>query len=76
MNLLLERRELLIQRMQRLHVSDESYLKYVNTINDMFEILRRTIQPNSYVTRSRQYKKQTSSTDVQGRIDDWMSNDE
>ncbi|CAF3475985.1 unnamed protein product [Rotaria socialis] len=48
MDVILRRRDLLIQRMQRLNISAESYFKYVKTINDGFQILKRTIEPYMY----------------------------
>jgi len=46
--MLLRRRDLLIQRMQRLNLNNESYFKYVKTINEAFQILKRTIEPYFY----------------------------
>ena len=46
MEALLKRRDLLIQHMQRSSLHEESYLKYVKTINDTFHILRRTVDPS------------------------------
>ena len=34
--------------MQRLNLSEESYFKYVRTINETFQILKRTIVPYYY----------------------------
>ena len=45
MEALLKRRDLLIQHMERSSLPEESYLKYVKTINDTFHSLRRTIDP-------------------------------
>jgi hypothetical protein len=55
----IRRRELLIQRMQRLNIIKESYLRYVTTINETFEILKRTIEPyyyrdNVYITENQE----------------------
>jgi hypothetical protein len=48
MGMLLKRRDILIQRIQHLNLSENSYLKYVKTINDTFQILKRTIEPYYY----------------------------
>ena len=34
--------------MQHLNISEESYFKYVKTINETFQILKRTIEPYYY----------------------------
>jgi len=34
--------------MQRLNLSKESYFKYVKTINETFQILKKTIEPYYY----------------------------
>ncbi|CAF3865238.1 unnamed protein product [Rotaria sp. Silwood2] len=44
-DVVLKRRDLLIQR---LRISEESCLKYVKTINDTFQIIKRTIEPYYY----------------------------
>ncbi|CAF1045687.1 unnamed protein product [Rotaria sp. Silwood1] len=57
----LKRRDLLIQRMQRLRISEESYLKYVKTINDAFQIIKRTIEPYYYEDNSCIYDNREAS---------------
>ena len=56
MEAILKRRDLLIQHMQRSSVPEESYLRYVKTINDTCHILRRTIDPS--FPNDREYKHQ------------------
>ena len=56
---LIRRRELLIQRIQRLNILQESYLRYVTTINETFQILKRSIEPyyygdNAYIMDNRE----------------------
>ena len=41
---LLKRRDLLIKRMQHLNISEDSYLKYVRTIDDGFLVLKRALE--------------------------------
>ena len=65
MDTLIKRRELLIQRMQRLNISDESYLKYVKTINDTFQLLKRSIEPYFYGDNAYIYENLEASR-VQG----------
>ncbi|CAF1389988.1 unnamed protein product [Adineta steineri] len=63
--ILLKQREVIIQRMQRLKISEESYLKYVKTINDTFQILKRTIDPYDYLDDTHIYDNNEASN-VQG----------
>lgn len=63
--MLIRRRELLIQRMQRLNLNDESYLKYVKTINEAFQILKRSIEPYLYGDNGYIYENREASQ-VQG----------
>jgi hypothetical protein len=67
METLLKRRELLIQRIHRLNISDESYLKYVRTINETFQILKRTIEPYFYGDNGCIYDNREASN-VQGNF--------
>lgn len=62
---MLKRRDLLIQRMQRLNISEDSYFKYVRTINDAFQIIKRTIEPYYYGDNSCIYDNREASY-VQG----------
>ncbi|CAF2637547.1 unnamed protein product [Rotaria sp. Silwood2] len=64
-DIILKRRDLLIQRMQRLKISEQSYLKYVKTINDAFQIIKRTIEPYYYGDNSCIYDNREASN-VQG----------
>lgn len=34
--------------MQRMNISEKSYFKYVKTINETFQILKRNIEPDYY----------------------------
>ncbi|UJR31515.1 hypothetical protein I4U23_019004 [Adineta vaga] len=63
--ILLKQRDVLIQRMQHLELSDESYLKHVKTINDTFQILRRKIEPDDYFDDPYIYENNEAST-IQG----------
>lgn len=59
MEALLKRREQLIYRMDKLNISNDSYLKYVKTINEVFQILKRTIEAyiygdNGYIYENRE----------------------
>ena len=67
MEILLKRRELLIQRMQRLNITEESYLKFVKTINDTFQILKRNIEPYYYADNGCIYNNSEASH-VQGDL--------
>ncbi|CAF1366934.1 unnamed protein product [Rotaria sp. Silwood1] len=51
--------------MQRLRISEESYLKYVKTINDAFQIIKRIIEPYYYGDNSCIYDNHEASN-VQG----------
>jgi hypothetical protein len=51
--------------MQRLQIPEESYFKFVKTINDTFQILRRIIEPYSYQDNAFIYDNHEAS-DVQG----------
>ncbi|CAF1555943.1 unnamed protein product, partial [Adineta ricciae] len=62
---LLKQRDVLLQRIQNLTLSDESYLKYTKTINDTFQILRRKINPNDYFDDPYIYENNETSS-VQG----------
>jgi hypothetical protein len=53
--------------MQRLQIPEESYFKYVKTINDTFQILRRIIEPYSYQDNAFIYDNDEAS-DVQGEF--------
>ncbi|CAF4038127.1 unnamed protein product [Rotaria sp. Silwood1] len=64
-DVILKRRDLLIQRMQRLKISEESYLKYVKSINDAFQIIKQTIEPYYYGDNSCIYDNREASN-VQG----------
>ncbi|CAF1119477.1 unnamed protein product [Rotaria sordida] len=60
-DIILKRRDLLIQRMQRLKISEESYLKTVKTINDAFQIIKRAIEPYYYGDNSCIYDNREAS---------------
>ncbi len=62
---ILKRRDLLIQRIQRSNIPEESYFKYVKTINETFQILKRSIEPFYYGDNSCIYDNREASH-VQG----------
>ena len=66
METLIRRREMLIQRMNKLNISNDSYLKYVKTINDTFQILKRSIEPYMYGDNGYIYDNKEASQ-VQGK---------
>ncbi len=51
--------------MQRLNISEQSYFKYVQTINETFQILKRTIEPYYYGNNDCIYDNR-EALDVQG----------
>jgi len=65
--MILKRRDLLIQRMKRLDISKESYFKYIKTINETFQILKRTIEPYYYGDNACIYDNREASH-VQGYL--------
>lgn len=64
--LLLKQRDVLLQRIQKLELSEESYLKHAKTINDTFQILRRKIDPDDYFDDPYIYENNEASS-VQGK---------
>ncbi len=54
--------------MQRAKISEESYFKYIQTINETFQILRTSIEPFYYGDNSCIYDNREASH-VQGIFD-------
>ncbi|CAF1555792.1 unnamed protein product, partial [Adineta ricciae] len=63
--ILLKQRDILLQRIQNLVLSEESYLKHMKTINDTFQILRRKIDPDDYFDDPYIYENNETSS-IQG----------
>ncbi len=53
--------------MQRLNISEQSYFKYVETINETFQILKRTFEPYYYGDNGCIYDNREASH-VQGNM--------